>query len=147
MKLSEFLLPSDVLLNVRAADSRQLLQDMAKRAGAALATPDDTIVSALLKREDLGSTGVGNGVAIPHARFEAITKPFGILAKLKQPVDFNAIDGQPVDLVFVLLLPAGGEGEQLGALALVARKLRAADILTRLRQAKSAPELYDAIGG
>jgi PTS system nitrogen regulatory IIA component len=147
MKLYDFLLPSDVLLNVRAADSRQLLEDMAKRAAATLDMPEDTIVSALLKREDLGSTGVGNGVAIPHARFEAVKKPFGILARLKQPVDFNAIDGQPVDLIFVLLLPAAGEGEQLGALASVARKLRAPDILTRLRQAKSTPELYAAVGG
>jgi nitrogen PTS system EIIA component len=146
MKLSDFLLPSDVLLNVRAADGRQLLQDMAKRAAAALDMPEGTIVSALQKREELGSTGMGNGVAIPNARLEAVTKPFGILARLKQPVDFNAIDGQPVDLAFVLLLPASGEGEQLGALALVARKLRAPDILTRLRQAKSGPECYAAIG-
>ena len=108
---------------------------------------EDDIVSELLKREGLGSTGMGNGVAIPHARFQKIEKPFGIIAKLKQPIDFDAIDGQPVDIVFILLLPTASEGEQLGALACVARKLRAADDLVLLRRAKNAPELYAALTG
>jgi PTS system nitrogen regulatory IIA component len=88
---------------------------------------------------------MGSGVAIPHARFPAIEKPFGIIAKLKQPIDFDAIDGQPVDIVFVLLLPTAAEGEQLGALACVARKLRAADDLVQLRRAKNGSELYAAL--
>ena len=108
---------------------------------------ENDIVSELLKREGLGSTGMGNGVAIPHARFHTIKKPFGIIAKLKQPIDFDAIDGQPVDIVFMLLLPTASEGEQLGALACVARKLRVADDLALLRRAKNAAELYAALAG
>ena len=77
-----------------------------ERPRSALDLPADEIAAALLAREDLGSTGTGGGIAIPHARIEAVTKPFGILAKLKQPIDFDAIDGRPVDLVFVLLVPA-----------------------------------------
>jgi len=119
-----------------------LLRGLAKPAAANLQLSKDDIAAELLKREGLGSTGMGNGVAIPHARFAALKKPFGILARLKQPIDFEAIDGQPVDLVFVLLLPTAVEGEQLGALACVARKLRAATDLTKLRRAKSASELY-----
>jgi PTS system nitrogen regulatory IIA component len=147
MTLSDFLSPSNVLLQKRAADSRQLLRDLSQRAAACLGVDEAAIVTALLKREDLGSTGMGNGVAIPHARLETVKKPFGLLARLDQPIDFNAIDGRPVDLVFVLLLPTTGEGEQLGALALVARKLRAPDVLTRLRQGKSALELHDVVCG
>ncbi len=142
MKISDFLSPTEALLNVRASDKEKLLQELARKAATKLNLPEDDIVSELLKRESLGSTGMGNGVAIPHARFQNIEKPFGIIAKLKPPIDFDAIDGQPVDIVFMLLLPIGSEGEQLGALACVARKLRASDDLVRLRRAKSAPELY-----
>ena len=145
MTLSDFLLPSNVLLQKRAADSRQLLHELSQRAAACLGLDEAAIVAALLKREELGSTGMGNGVAIPHARLELVKKPFGLLVRLDQPVDFNAIDGRPVDLVFILLLPATGEGEHLGALALVARKLRVQDVLMKLRQGKSALELHAAV--
>jgi PTS system nitrogen regulatory IIA component len=147
MTLSDFLSPSNVLLQKRAADRRQLLHDLSQRAAACLGVDEAAIVAALLKREDLGSTGMGNGVAIPHARLEAVKKPFGLFARLDQPIDFNAIDGRPVDLVFILLLPTTGEGEQLGALALVARKLRALDVLARLRHGKSALELHEVVCG
>ncbi len=147
MKISDFLSPTEVLLNVRASDKEKLLQALAHKAAAKLNLSEDDIVSELHKREGLGSTGMGNGVAIPHARFQTIEKPFGIIAKLKQPIDFDAIDGQPVDIVFMLLLPTASEGEQLGALACVARKLRAADDLVQLRRAKNASELYATLTG
>lgn len=145
MKISEFLSPAETLLNIRASDKEKLLQELARKAAVKLNLSEDDVVSELLKREGLGSTGMGNGVAIPHARFQTIEKPFGIFAKLKQPIDFDAIDGQPVDIVFMLLLPTASEGEQLGALACVARKLRAADDLVLLRRAKNAPELYASL--
>jgi len=145
MKISDFLSPADVLVNVRASDKEQLLQDLAGKAAANLKIPADEVFSELFKREALGSTGMGNGVAIPHARFKALKKPFGIVARLKQPIDFDAIDGQPVDLVFVLLLPAAAEGEQLGALACVARKLRTPHDLLQLHRAKDASELYSVL--
>lgn len=145
MKISDLLSPGDVMIDVRALQKRLLMQELAARTAAGLGLPADQVASYLLKREDLGSTGIGRGVAIPHARLPDLQRPHGLLAKLKQPVDFEAIDGQAVDLVFVLLLPAAAEHEALGALALVARTLRSADNLARLRGAKNASELYSAI--
>jgi len=142
MKISDFLSRSETLVNVRASDKEELLRELAKIAAAKLQLSEDDIVAELLKREGLGSTGLGSGVAIPHARFQALKKPFGTMARLRRPIDFDAIDGQPVDLVFLLLLPAAAEGEQLGALASVARKLRAPADLTKMRRAKNASELY-----
>jgi PTS system nitrogen regulatory IIA component len=97
-----------------------------------------------LKREALGSTGTGAGIAIPHARLEGIARPFGILVRLAKPIDFEAIDGQPVDLVFLLLLPAEPQGDQLNALACAARMLRDAQILRDLRRAADDAALYRA---
>jgi PTS system nitrogen regulatory IIA component len=105
----------------------------------------DQVAPFLLKREDLGSTGIGGGVAIPHARLPELHRPFGLLARLKQPIEFDSIDGQAVDLVFVFLLTAAAENGQLGALALVARTLRSQGVLDRLRRAKNASELHSVI--
>jgi nitrogen PTS system EIIA component len=145
MKISDLLSQADVMFDVRATNKRLLMQELAARAAASLGLDVEKIAPYLLKREDLGSTGIGRGVAIPHARLPDLRRPFGILAKLKQPIDFDAIDGQPVDIVFVLLLPAAAETEALGALALVARALRSPENLVRLRNAKSASDLYTAI--
>jgi nitrogen PTS system EIIA component len=142
MKISDLLSPTDVMIDVRASNKRLLLQEFAAKAAAGLGLPVETIASCLLKREDLGSTGIGHGVAIPHARLPDLQRPFGLLVKLKQPVEFDAIDGQPVDIVFVLLLPAAVENEALAALALVARTLRSPDNLARLRAAKNTAELF-----
>jgi PTS system nitrogen regulatory IIA component len=106
--------------------------------------PVEQVTSHLLKREQLGSTGTGNGIAIPHARLPGLKRPHGLLARLKQGIEFDAIDGQAVDVVFVLLLPAV-ESEALGALALVARTLRSPETLARLRAAKTTSELYAAL--
>ena len=145
MKISDMLSQADVLFDVRVANKRLLLQELASRAAAGLGLNVDQIAPYLLKREELGSTGIGRGVAIPHARLPDLQRPFGIFAKLKQAIDFDAIDGQPVDIVFVLLLPVVAETEALGALALVARALRSPENLVRLRNAKSPSELYSAI--
>jgi PTS system nitrogen regulatory IIA component len=101
--------------------------------------------SRLLKREELGSTGIGKGVAIPHARLSDLERPYGLLVKLKQGIEFDAIDGQAVDILFVLLLPAGAENDALAALALVARTLRSPETLARLRAARKPAELYSVI--
>jgi PTS system nitrogen regulatory IIA component len=145
MKISDLLSPADVMIDVRATNKRLLLQELATKAAAGLGIPVDQIAPYLLKREELGSTGIGRGVAIPHARLPDLQRPYGLLAKLKRPIEFDAIDGQAVDIVFVLLLPAAEESGQLGALALVARALRPPENLVRLRRAKSASELYSAI--
>ena len=145
MNISDLLSPSDVMMDVRASNKRQLLQEFAAKAAAGLGLPVDRIAPYLLKREELGSTGIGRGVAIPHARLPDLERPYGMLAKLKQGIEFDAIDGQAVDIAFVLLLPGAAETEALGALALVARTLRSAENLARLRGAKNATELYSAI--
>ena len=146
MKISDLLSPADVLIDVRASNKRKLLQELAAKAASSLGLGVDQVAPDLLKREDLGSTGVGGGVAIPHARLKDLQRPFGLMAKLKVPIEFDAIDGQAVDIVFVLLLPANAENGQLGALALVARTLRPREVRHRLRGAKNASELYSVIG-
>jgi len=145
MKISDLLSATDVMIDVRASNKRQLLQELVAQAATSLNQRVDQIAPHLLKREELGSTGVGGGLAIPHARLPDLRRPYGMLAKLKPPIEFDAIDGQAVDIVFVLLLPANSESGNLGALALVARALRASETLGRLRSAKDASELYCAM--
>jgi nitrogen PTS system EIIA component len=145
MDIKEFLAPSDTLIDVRASDKTRLLQELTRRAATILDLPAERISTEILKREELGSTGTGGGVALPHARIQGLNRSFGILARLNKPIDFEAIDGRPVDLVFLLLLPSNPVGEQLKALASVARKLRDAACLCDLRSASSSAALYDAM--
>jgi PTS system nitrogen regulatory IIA component len=145
MIISDFLSPEQALIEVRAANKRSLLQELANRAAAALKLPADRICSELIKREELGSTGTGGGIAIPHARMPEIKEAFGMLIRLKQPIAFDAIDGQPVRIVFLLLLPGTSTGEQLAALAVVARKLRDPATIRRLDAAADTVQLYQAM--
>jgi PTS system nitrogen regulatory IIA component len=124
-----------------------LLHDLAHRAALVLKVDDGIVFSALLKREELGSTGLGNGVAIPHVRLEHVKKPFGILARLKDPIDFDAIDGQPVDLVCLLLLSKENEQAQLSTLAAVARRFRRPEVLQELRRAPNRVVFYNIMVG
>jgi PTS system nitrogen regulatory IIA component len=146
MKISDLLSPADVMIDVRASNKRQLLQELAAKAAGGAGLAADLVASALSKREELGSTGIGKGVAIPHARLKELQRPVGLLAKLKQGIEFDAIDGQRVDIVFVLLLPAAAENDAIGALASVARILRSPENLARLRVAKDTSELFAAVG-
>jgi nitrogen PTS system EIIA component len=145
MKISDLLSPNDVMIDVRASKKRQLLQELAAKAADGLGLHVDQVAPDLLKREELGSTGIGRGVAIPHARLPDVQRPYGLLVKLKVPIEFDAIDGQAVDIVFVLLLPAVAENGQIGALAQVARTLRPEENLARLRAARNTSEMYSAI--
>ena len=147
MKIEDFLAPSDAMLGIKVVDKNGLLRDLSHRAAPFVGVPFDQIAAEVVKREALGSTGMGEGVAIPHARLRELKKPFGVLARLKQPIDFNAIDGKPVDLVFLLLLPVASQGEHLNALAFVARTLRKTEVLRDLRRADSSDELYQAMTG
>jgi PTS system nitrogen regulatory IIA component len=145
MKIKDFLAPSDVAIDVRAADKASLLKALAARAASALGLSADALASEIEKRDELGSTGIGLGVSIPHARFREVKKPFGLLVRLKQAIEFDAIDGQPVDLVFLLVLPAASQLDQLHALAAAARKLRDRQALANLRGATSNTDLYRAV--
>ena len=138
----DFLLPRHVLTDLRATDKASLVQELSRHAGAALNIPSETISAALLKREQLGSTGMGSGIAIPHACLPEVQQPFGMLARLKVPVDFEAVDGQPVDLIFLLLVPEPSKSRQVNVLASVARKLRDSKVRDDLRHAKDARAIY-----
>jgi nitrogen PTS system EIIA component len=142
MNIKEFLAPTDVLTDVAASGKVPLLQGLAQRASDSLKLPTELISSSLLKRELLGSTGTGGGIAIPHARIPGLDKPFGTLLRLRQPIDFDAIDDQPVDLIFLLLLPVASNNEQLNALASVARVLRNPEAVRNLRRARDAVDLF-----
>ena len=138
----------DTVVDLPVHSKSALLHDLAHRAALVLKVDDDTVFSALLKREELGSTGVGNGVALPHVRLEQVKKPFGILARVKRPIDFDAIDGQPVDLVcLLLLLSKENEPAQLNVLAAVARRLRTPEVLEQLRGAPNRVVLYNVMVG
>jgi nitrogen PTS system EIIA component len=142
MQISDFLSPANVLPDVRATDKDRLLRDLSKWAASACQLDAALVSHEITKRERLGSTGMGEGIAIPHARFEGLSKPFGILARLRNPIDFASIDGKPVDIVFFLLLPAKAQGEQLTALASVARKLRDSEVASSLRGATDGSEVF-----
>jgi anaerobic selenocysteine-containing dehydrogenase len=141
MNIKDILSLSNVI-DVRAADKMKVLQELCRRASTAVALPVETVTREVLKREELGSTGVGEGIAIPHARLANLAQPFGILARLQHPIDFDAVDGRPVDLVFFLLLPEAHAGEQLNVLACVARKLRDPVAVSAMRAATDATGLY-----
>ncbi|MBV8791078.1 MAG: PTS sugar transporter subunit IIA [Pseudolabrys sp.] len=143
MKISDFLAPSHVQIDLRVSDKAHLIRELAQRAAAPAGLSADTIVAALAQREALGSTGLGGGVAIPHARFAELKQPFGMLTRLRKAIAFDAIDGQPVNVVFLLLLPAEKAGEQLNALATVARKLRDRGQLELLTKARDASAFYE----
>jgi PTS system nitrogen regulatory IIA component len=141
MNIRDFLSAKDVAIDVAVSNKKKLLLELARKAGARLQLPPEHILAELSKREELGSTGVGDGVAIPHARFSEMDRPFGMLFRLRQPIDFDALDGKPIDLVFLLLLPESSKGEQLSALACVARKLRSPAVTAALRKSANATEM------
>jgi nitrogen PTS system EIIA component len=145
MDIKDVIAPSQVVV-LRASDKAHLLDDLAHRAAAALNLPHELILSAVLKREELGSTGMGQGVALPHARLSNVSRPFGVFARLSKAIDFDAIDNEPIDIACLLLLPTDSEDGQ-HALACAARVLRDAEMLRNLRRAAGSTEAYRALIG
>jgi len=142
MKISDFLTSANVTIDAAFADKQKLLEELARRAATAIEVEPNLILAELQKREQLGSTGVGGGVAIPHARIHQLRMPFGMLVRLKKPIEFDAVDGKPVDTIALLLLPEAREGERLGALACIARKLRDPAVMSALRRSRDNTEIY-----
>ena len=146
MEIAELLRPEGVVANLRAASKKQALQELAKRAAempelkGRIAERD--IFEVLLERERLGTTGVGAGIAIPHGKLPRLERLHGLFAKLDRPIDFEAIDEQPVDLIFVLLAPEAAGADHLKALARVSRLLRDRATCEKLRGSDSADALY-----
>lgn len=127
-----------VVVGVKAADKVAVLAALARLAAEELAVKPEVLLGRLAAREGLGSTGVGSGVAVPHARVEGISAPVGWFVRLAKPVDFSAIDGGKVDLLFLLVSPASDDGGHLAALAAMSRRLRAPGVAKALRAAGSA---------
>ena len=141
------LVSADDVFEIRERDKAHLLGEMARRAAGRLALDHGTVLQALVKRERLGSTGLGQGVAIPHARLDGVTRPAGFFALLRPAVHFDAIDDRPVDLVVLLLLPDAPPDGSLKPLACVARRLRDPVLADRLRGARGALSLYSLLAG
>jgi len=133
------------MVDVAASDKQKLLLAISRKAGASLDVLPEHMFAELQKREDLGSTGVGGGIALPHARFHQVRKPAGMLVRLRKAIDFDAVDGKPVDIVFLLLLPETPNNDQLGTLATIARKMRNPKVAAALREARDSREMYRAL--
>ncbi len=144
MELSSILKPSAVKVAAKATSKKRLFQDLGEIAAASFGLKQDDVVDALLERESLGPTGVGHGVALPHARIAGLDYVVGAFLRLEKPLDFDAVDRQPVDLVFSLFAPVDAGVEHLKALALVSRTMRDPAICSKLR-ANSDPATLHAI--
>ncbi len=145
MRLSELIQPDRIILGLRAADKTQALAEMAKRASAHLPIESSVIFAALDARERLGSTGFGRGFALPHVRIEGLDRAFSLLVRIAKPVEYEAIDGKPVDILFLLLIPADKGNDHVAALAAVSRSMRDENILRMIRKAGSSSALFDLL--
>jgi nitrogen PTS system EIIA component len=141
MVLLDFLTPEAVVPSLKAGTKKAALQEVG-HAARCTGLEERALFEALLQRERLGSTGIGEGLAIPHGKLPGLGRLFGLVARLERPIDFEALDSQPVDILFLLLAPEGAGADHLKALARVARVLREPGILERLRAARDAAAIY-----
>lgn len=137
MQLADFLDFESIRVGFPAGNKRKLLQLLGSLAGGRLGYPPEAIVETIVERERLGSTGFGSGVAIPHGKVDGLKRIFALVVRLAEPIDYKAIDGQAVDLVFMLLSPPDAGAEHLKALAAVSRIIRHGPTLEKLRGARS----------
>jgi len=142
MATTDLVSPNAIIPAMKVNGKKQALQEIAAKAASLTGQNEKAILEILLQREKLGSTGVGNGVAIPHGKLPKLGNVFGLFARLERPVDFEALDGQPVDLIFLLLAPEGAGADHLKALARVARLLRDPEVARKLRASSGAEALY-----
>ncbi len=147
MEIANLLSLSGVLDDVRAGSKKQALQELSAIAAAQTEQEERSVLDMLLARERLGSTGVGAGVAIPHAKLAGLTQIAAVFARLREPIEFDAVDGKPVDLIFLLLAPDSAGSDHLKALALVSRLLRDHRVCARLRGADNAEAIYAVLTG
>ena len=147
MQLSDFLDFDAIRTGVPGGKKRALLQLLANAAGQRLGREPSEILESIVERERLGSTGFGNGIAIPHGKIEGLTSIYGLFVRLAEPVDYKAIDGRPVDLVFLLLSPPDAGADHLKALASISRVMRHAPTLEKMRGARSRDALAAVLMG
>lgn len=145
MKLGDLLTADGVFPTLAAGTKKQALQELSERAAALLGLAPRDIFDALLQRERLGSTGLGRGIAIPHVKIAGIERIHCLFARLERPIDFEAVDKEPVDLIFLLLAPEHASGDHLKALARISRLLREPRAIERLRNARDKVSLVAAL--
>lgn len=142
MTLTDLIAPAAIIPALKVNGKKQALQELATRAAELTGQSEKAIFEILLQREKLGSTAVGNGIAIPHGKMPKLGRLFGLFARLERPIDFEALDSQPVDLIFLLLAPEAAGADHLKALARVARLLRDQDVARKLRESSGTDALY-----
>lgn len=146
MEISELVGSDAVIPNLKANSKKQALQELAAFGAKLTGQKEQDIFSVLLERERLGTTGVGNGVAIPHGKFSNLDRIYGVFAHMDTPVDFESVDDLPVDLVFMLLVPEDAGADHLKALARISRLMRNKEVCEKLRGTDSADALYALLG-
>jgi PTS system nitrogen regulatory IIA component len=142
MPLTDIVAPQAVIPALKVNSKKQAIQELAARAAELTGQSEREILEILQQREKLGSTGIGNGIAIPHGKLPKLERLFGLFARLDRPIDFDALDAQPVDLVFLLLAPEPAGADHLKALARVARLMRTPDTAKMLRESRDAEAIY-----
>lgn len=142
MEINDLITIECVVPGLHVTSKKHALQELAKRAAEITGEPERAIFDVLMERERLGTTGVGHGIAIPHGKLASLDKLYGVFARLEQPIDFNAIDDQPVDLIFLLLAPETAGADHLKALARISRMLRDGQVCDKLRETDKAEVLY-----
>jgi nitrogen PTS system EIIA component len=142
MQIADLLTPRTVIPQLRVTGKKQSLQEIARRAAAVTGSGERQIYDVLAERERFGSTGIGRGVAVPHGKLPELDRMYGVFARLERPIPFEAIDNQPVDLIFALLTPTNTRSEHLTALAMVSRLLRDRTVCEKLRGTDKADALY-----
>ena len=145
MPLNDLITEDAILPALRVNTKKAALHEISERAGAVSGLQAREIFDAVLQRERLGSTGVGNGIAIPHGKLTSCSRIFGVFARLEKPIEFEALDGAPVDLMFLLVAPETAGADHLKALARIARILRDARIVAKLRATRDAPALFGVL--
>jgi PTS system nitrogen regulatory IIA component len=145
MDLGDLIKPEDIFPALRTSSKRQLLQDLSERAEMRTGIPARQIFDTLLQRERLGSTGVGRGIAIPHGKLPGLKRITGLFARLDKPIEFEALDDEPVDIVFLLLAPEGSGADHLKALARIARVMREPSTVEKLRDTHDAAAIYSLL--
>ncbi len=142
MEIADLVSTEGVIANLKATSKKQALQELAHKAASVIGLHERAIFDTLLERERLGTTGVGVGIALPHGKLSDIDRLYGFFARLKEPIDFDAIDEQPVDLIFLLLAPESAGADHLKALARVSRLLRDKTFCDKVRGSDNAEAIY-----
>jgi nitrogen PTS system EIIA component len=145
MDMADFVTEDRTVLDLKGTSKRQVLSNLATLAAERTGLPEEAILDALIQREKLGTTGLGDGIAIPHARIASLPDLTGFFARLQHPVEFDALDAEPVDLVFLLLAPDAAGADHLKALARIARVLRDPELCAALRSAETPHDVFGVL--